>query len=102
MTTLGQMTRQARIALTTRRNCSDQHSIAHLISCYSWTKFINYTDGFMSDDQPWLNRIFPAKYVEIGAADSGQGHTNHGFTWSRPWLFNFFNPYPVFLVKDSC
>src|SRR5579871_1428171 len=73
------------MALSARGDRSNEYALADLISRYARADLVYQAHWLVPEHESALHGIFAAHDVKIGAADSGQRHTNHHFTETRLW-----------------
>jgi len=87
--------------LSTRCNRPQQHALSHGIAGYAGSKFIDYPDRFMPDNEPGFDRILSLQDVDVGAADRGQGYPDNCFPVARPGARHVFYFNVVRSVKNQ-
>jgi len=88
--------------LTAWSNRTYQYALANLISRNALAKLLNHTNWLVTDHQTRRDWIFAPDDVQVRSTNRGQRHTDHGFTHSGSWFFNFFHTDIVVPVKNVC
>jgi hypothetical protein len=101
MTTLRQVTGEARPALSTRRDGADQDTVADFVAGDTNPQLLNHADGLMSDHESGLHRILAADDVQVGAADRRRRDLDQRFAGTNAWTRNFLDADVADAMKDG-
>jgi hypothetical protein len=87
---LGEVARQARVALPAGRDGAHQHAIAQLYAADANSDLGDHSDRLVTDREPVLDRVLAADDVEIRPADGREGHPHDRFAGTGARDLDFF------------
>jgi hypothetical protein len=87
--------------LAARRDCPDQHAVAHGVARDARAELFDDADRLVADHQSRADGVLAAQDVEVGSADRGQRDANDRVADARPRAFHLLHTEIVRAVKHG-